>query len=105
VAEHLRGLPTVRTEFVPNADESHSPRLSVQWDEAKLNLTVAQMLEKLHAGTPAIEATNMATYRPPWKGLGVLPHNLQDGEELIVARRAREILAEAARTIDLPRSR
>ena len=26
----------------------------------------------------------MAEYRPPWKGLGVLPHNLQPGEELIV---------------------
>jgi L-seryl-tRNA(Ser) seleniumtransferase len=104
VAEHLRGLPTVHTEFVPNCDASHSPRLSVQWDEAKLNLTVAQMLEKLRAGTPAIEATNMSIYRPPWRGLGVLPHNLQDGEELIVARRVGEILTEAAGTSGLPRS-
>jgi hypothetical protein len=39
----------------------------------------------------------LADYRPPWKGLGIFPYNLQPGEELSVARRVGEILAEAAR--------
>jgi L-seryl-tRNA(Ser) seleniumtransferase len=95
VADVLTGLPTVRTEFIPNLDYSHSPRLAVQWDEHKLNLTVGQMVEKLRAGAPSIEATNMADFRPPWKGLGVFPYNLQPGEERIVARRISEILKEA----------
>jgi L-seryl-tRNA(Ser) seleniumtransferase len=97
VALGLQGLPTVHTEFIPNLDFSHSPRLSVQWDEPKLDLTVAQMVERLRAGTPPIEATNMASYQPPWKGLGVFPYNLQPGEELILARRVGEIVREAAR--------
>jgi D-glucosaminate-6-phosphate ammonia-lyase len=97
VAEKLKGLPAVHTEFIPNLDYSHSPRLSVQWDEPKLNLTVGQVVERLRAGTPSIEASNMADFRPPWKGLGIFPHNLQPGEELIVARGVGEILTEAAR--------
>jgi L-seryl-tRNA(Ser) seleniumtransferase len=97
LAEKLKGLPTVHTEFVPNGDASHSPRLSIQWDEAQLGMTTAQMVNSLRAGTPSIEATDMTKYEPPWKGLGVLPHNLQAGEELIIARRVGEILTEAAR--------
>lgn len=97
VADKLKGLPTVRTEFIPNLDYSHSPRLSVQWDEPKLGLTVGQMVEKLRAGTPCIEASDMTRYLPPWKGLGIFANNLQPGEELIVARRAGEILLDAAR--------
>jgi len=96
VADKLKGLPTVHTEFVPNGDYSHSPRLSVQWDAEKLRLTVSQMIELLRSGTPSIEASNMADYRPPWKGLGLLPHNLQPGEELIVARSIEEILTQSA---------
>jgi L-seryl-tRNA(Ser) seleniumtransferase len=103
VAAGLQRLPTVHTEFIPNQDFSHSPRLSVQWDERRLDLTVAQMVDRLRAGTPAIEATNMATYQPPWKGLGIFPYNLQPGEELVVARRVGEIVTEAARKNNLPR--
>ncbi len=97
VADHLQDVVTVSTEFIPNLDYSHSPRLSVQWDEQRLNLTVQQMVEELRAGNPSIEASDMARFRPPWKGLGIFPYNLQDGEEMIVARRVRAILQDAAR--------
>jgi len=97
VADQLKGLPTVQTELIPNLDYSHSPRLSVQWDEQQLKLTVPQMVEKLRAGSPAIETSNMAQFRPPWKGLGIFPYNLRAGEELIVAARVREILLDASR--------
>jgi L-seryl-tRNA(Ser) seleniumtransferase len=102
VAERLKGLPTVATEFVPNGDDSHSPRLSIQWDQRRLDLTVGRMVADLRAGTPSIEASDMAAYQPPWKGLGILPHNLQPGEELIVACRVGEILSEAGRKNGLP---
>jgi D-glucosaminate-6-phosphate ammonia-lyase len=96
VAEKLQGLPTLRTEFVPNGDYSHSPRLSVQWDEKALDLTVSQMVQRLRSGSPSIEASDMTQYEPPWKGLGILPHNLLPGEELIVARRIAETVTQAA---------
>jgi L-seryl-tRNA(Ser) seleniumtransferase len=97
LAEKLNGLPTVRTEFVPNGDFSHSPRLSVQWDEKELHLTISQMLEKLRGSAPSIEASDLTEYQPPYKGVGILAHNLQPGEELVVGGRIREILISAAK--------
>ena len=92
VAERLRGLPAVTTEMIPNLDYSHSPRLSVQWDEKRLGLTVAQMVVKLREGTPAIVAADMTRFQPAWKGLGIFPCQLRPGEERIVADRVRALL-------------
>jgi L-seryl-tRNA(Ser) seleniumtransferase len=92
-ARRLAGVPTVFTELITNDDYSHSPRLSVQWDEAKLGVTLDQMMERLINGEPAIVATDMTKYRPNWKrGIGIFPYNLRPGEEIIVADRVREIL-------------
>ncbi len=96
VAKRLQGLPTVISEFIPNNDYSHTPRLSVQWDEQKLGLSIEQMLEKLRHGNPSIEASDMRRFRPAWKGLGIFPYQLEPGEEILVAERVREILKEAA---------
>jgi L-seryl-tRNA(Ser) seleniumtransferase len=97
ITERLKGLPTVKTELVPNADFSHSPRLSVQWDEKGLDLTVGQMVKALRAGSPSIETSDMTEYQPPYKGLGILPHNLLPGEERIVADRVAELLTAGGR--------
>jgi len=59
------------------------------------------MLLALRAGSPSIEASDMTQYQPPWKGLGILAHNLQPGEELVVAGRVAEIVSEAARKLGL----
>ena len=96
LAVRLKGTPTVKTEYIPNNDFSHSPRLSVQWDEAKLGVTLEQMVERLRKGTPSIEASDMRRFNPPWKGLGVFPYNLRAGEELIIADRVKQILTEKA---------
>ena len=89
-------VPTVFTELITNDDYSHSPRLSVQWDEAKLGVTLDQMMERLINGEPAIVATDMTKYRPNWKrGIGIFPYNLRPGEEIIVADRVREILTDS----------
>ena len=96
LADRLRGVPTVRTEFIPNLDYSHSPRLSIQWDEAKLGITLDQMVARLRSGEPAIEASDMTKFRPAWKGLGVFPYNLKPGEEIIIADRVRQILTRKA---------
>jgi len=91
-AASLKGVPTLHTEYITNNDESHSPRLSVQWDEAKLGVTLEQMVTRLREGSPSIEASDMRFFNPPWKGLGIFPYNLKPGEELIIARRVREVL-------------
>ena len=95
VAKRLQGLPTVISEFIPNNDYSHSPRLSIQWDEAKLGLSIEEMLHQLRQGSPSIEASDMRRFRPAWKGLGIFPYQLEPGEEILVAERVKEILKEA----------
>ena len=95
VTERLRGLPTVKTELIPNLDYSHSPRLSVQWDEAELGVTLDQMVKRLRTGRPSIEASDMTKFRPQWKGLGIFPHHLQPGEEMVIAERVKQILQKA----------
>jgi L-seryl-tRNA(Ser) seleniumtransferase len=96
VAARLKGAPTVFTEYITNNDFSHSPRLSVQWDEAKLGVSLNQMVERLRGGEPSIEASDMRSFNPPWKGLGIFPYNLKPGEELIIADRIVEILGRKA---------
>jgi uncharacterized pyridoxal phosphate-dependent enzyme len=95
-AARLKGVPTVHTEFIPNLDYSHSPRLSVQWDEAKLGVTLSEMVERLREGRPSVEASDMTKFRPSWKGVGIFPYNMKPGEEIIVADRMKQILNHQA---------
>ncbi|MCC6860051.1 MAG: aminotransferase class V-fold PLP-dependent enzyme [Bryobacterales bacterium] len=92
VAAHLKDVPTVFTELTPNDDYSHSPRLSIQWDEQRLGITLSGMMQQLRDGEPGIIATDLTRYQPNWKGLGIFPYNLQPGEEMIVAKRVRDLL-------------
>jgi D-glucosaminate-6-phosphate ammonia-lyase len=96
VARRLEGLDTVFTEYATNDDYSHSPRLTVQWDENALGLSLDQVMKELEKGEPGIIATDMTKYRPAWKGVGIFPYNLRPGEEMIVADRLREILGRRA---------
>jgi uncharacterized pyridoxal phosphate-dependent enzyme len=98
VANRLKQVPGVRTEFIPNLDYSHSPRLSVQWDEVARNLTLDRMVQQLRQATPSIEASDMTKFRPAWKGLGIFPYNLKRGEEMIVADRVAEILTGSGKS-------
>ncbi|MSU72554.1 MAG: aminotransferase class V-fold PLP-dependent enzyme [Opitutus sp.] len=93
IAARLAGLPTVVTEYITNDDYSHSPRLSVQWNEARLGVTLDHLMTRLEQGDPPIIAADMTKYVPPWKrGIGIFANNLRPGEELIVADRVRAIL-------------
>jgi L-seryl-tRNA(Ser) seleniumtransferase len=94
VAARLKGAPTVFTEFITNDDFSHSPRLSVQWDEKATGVTLDDMMKRLEAGDPPIIATDMTRYVPNWKrGIGIFANNMRLGEEIIVADRVKAILA------------
>jgi L-seryl-tRNA(Ser) seleniumtransferase len=96
LAAAVKDIPTIKTEYITNNDYSHSPRLSVQWDEKKTGVSLEQMVKRLRDGSPSIEASDMRSFNPPWKGLGVFPYNLREGEEMIIARRVREILGGKA---------
>lgn len=93
VAAGMRGVPTVKTEMITNLDYSHSPRLSIQWDEAKLGMTAGQVNDRLRAGTPSIVAADMTKFRPSWPGLGIFAGCLREGEEKVIVERVRAILS------------
>ncbi|MFN7918920.1 MAG: aminotransferase class V-fold PLP-dependent enzyme [Bryobacteraceae bacterium] len=89
-------VPSVKTEFITNLDYSHSPRLSIQWDQKKLGMTPAQVNDRLKAGEPSIIAADMTKFRPSWPGLGIFAACLKPGEEKIVGERVRAILSGKA---------
>ena len=70
----------------------------MQWDESKLGLTVSEMVTQLREGEPAIVTADMTRFRPSWKGLGIFANQLRPGEDLVVAKRVRQILAEKAKS-------
>ena len=96
VARIVADVPTVKTEFITNMDYSHSPRLSIQWDEKKLGMTAADVNNKLRTTEPSIVAADMTRFRPSWPGLGIFAACLKPGEEKIVAERVRAILTGKA---------
>jgi len=99
VIEALSGLDGVRAwrEF-PFGDGQLIPHVSVTWDEEALGLTHEQVVEKLLNGEPrmAVQLINPRRY-----GFGgnrdieirIHPHTLQEGEDVTVARRLKEVLA------------
>ncbi|MGH9431283.1 MAG: aminotransferase class V-fold PLP-dependent enzyme [Terriglobia bacterium] len=98
----LQNLPTIQCQIVVPAVANHVPHLLIRYDQKRIKLAPLQVAENLRQGTPSIElnpATGLAA-----KDTG-MPTNentivvgvwmLQPGEDLIVAKRLREVLRGA----------
>ena len=90
IERSVANLPGVTTEmFVPEIANS-VPHLRIRWDFDATQLTAEQAAEALRQGEPAIEV------RPKYsEGLEVAVWMLAAGEERIVGRQIRGVLAEA----------
>lgn len=110
IAKLVETVPGVTTTIEVPEDGNSYPTLTVKWDEAKFGMTVAQCDQQLRAGEPRIEVltnTNPSLVTAVREGdpkakpqeepnlLQIVSMTLQDGEELIVGRRLREILSGA----------
>lgn len=86
----LAEIPGISTEvFVPEIANA-VPHLRVRWDYASSGLDAAQAAALLREGEPSIEV------RPGHEdGLEIAVWMLDPGDDRIVARRVREVLAEA----------
>jgi L-seryl-tRNA(Ser) seleniumtransferase len=106
IAKVVETVPGVTTKiYVPEEGNSY-PTLRVMWDEQRFGLTVAQCDEQLRSGEPRIEVlTNNnpsmvaaaregedPKHEAPKNQLEIVSMTLQSGEDLILARRLREIL-------------
>jgi len=103
IAAQLKSIPTLEaTVAVPNLAANAVPHLLLRYDQSRVKIAPLAVAEELRKGTPSIEL-NPLTGRPAGAGLQndvntivVGVWMLQPGEELIVARRLREVLAKAA---------
>ena len=112
IVKLVETVPGVTTEIkVPEGGNSY-PTVTVLWDEVAFDLTVAQCDQELRAGEPRIEvltASNPSLVPAVREGdpkntgrnrpnrLQIVSMTLEDGEELIVGRRLRQILGDARR--------
>ena len=108
IAKIVETVPGVTSEIRIPEGGNRYPTLTVKWDEDAFKFTVADCDQQLREGDPRIEvltASNPSLVpavregwqpgrKPPLRAnrLQIISMTLQDGEELIVGRRLRDIL-------------
>ena len=113
IARLVETVPGVTTEVHIPTGGNRYPTLTVNWDEERFGLTVAQCDQQLRDGEPRIEvltSKNPSLVPVVREGgpkapaaearrdkLQIVSVTLQDGEDLIVGRRLRDILNSARR--------
>jgi L-seryl-tRNA(Ser) seleniumtransferase len=102
IAKHLNSIPTVQTQiFIPEV-ANHVPHLLISYDQNRIKITGAEVMQKLRKGKPRIELNPSTGGAPASAGLPGGPNTivvgvwmLQPGENMVVAKRLREVLQEA----------
>jgi len=105
IATHLKGLPSLETDIAIPPVANHVPHLLIRYSQDKLKISPRDAMMELRRGTPSIEL-NPSTGSRTGASAGI-PADvntivvgvwmLQPGEEMIVARRLREVLEKASR--------
>jgi L-seryl-tRNA(Ser) seleniumtransferase len=103
IADHLKGISTLQTQiFVPPV-ANHVPHLLITYDLKQIKITGKGVQEKLRQGDPRIELNPSTGGGPAMEGLPSGDNTivvgvwmLQPDEDMIVARRLREVLRDAA---------
>ena len=89
IADSVQSVPGVTTEMYVPPIANHVPHLRINWDQAKVNLKVDDVIRKMREGEPSIELV------PANDVLTVGVWMLQPGEAQIVAKRLRDVLRSA----------
>jgi L-seryl-tRNA(Ser) seleniumtransferase len=99
IAKHLSTIPTVQTKvFIPEV-ANHVPHLLITYNQDRMKITGAEVMQKMREGKPRIELNPSTGGAPASAGLPGGPNTivvgvwmLQPGEDMVVAKRLREIL-------------
>jgi len=102
IAKHVSDLPTIQTQiFIPEV-ANHVPHLLITYDQNRIKITGREVKEKMREGKPRIELNPSTGGAPGSAGLPGGPNTvvvgvwmLQPGEEVVVAKRLREVLQAA----------
>jgi L-seryl-tRNA(Ser) seleniumtransferase len=103
IAAQLKNIPTMEAKIViPNVAANAVPHLLLRYDTQRIKIRPVDVMAELRKGTPSIEL-NPQTGKKPGAGLPSDENTivvgvwmLEPGEDLIVARRIKEILEKAA---------
>jgi L-seryl-tRNA(Ser) seleniumtransferase len=103
IAAQLKSIPTMEAKVViPNVAANAIPHLLLRYDTQRVKIRPSDVMVELRKGTPSIEL-NPQTGKKPGAGLPsdestivVGVWMLEPGEDLIVARRLKEVLGKAA---------
>ena len=99
IADQLKGIPGVTADYRMNSRGYADVVLS--WDKSVIPLTEPELGEKLKSGEPRIVyMTNKIIYA--FTNPTLVPSSLKDGEEVIVARRLRQVFIEEGRKAASP---
>ena len=106
IAGHLKNISTVQTQiFIPAVAANHVPHLLITYDQNRVKITGAEVMQKMREGKPRIELNPSTGGAPASAGLPggantivVGVWMMQPGEDLIVAKRLREVLQAATAT-------
>ncbi|HKV77095.1 MAG TPA: aminotransferase class V-fold PLP-dependent enzyme [Candidatus Sulfotelmatobacter sp.] len=102
IAKYLSAIPTVQTQiFVPEV-ANHVPHLLITYDQNRVKIAAAEVMQRMRTGKPRIEL-NPSTGGPPASAglpggtntIVVGVWMLQPGEDLVVAKRLREVFQGA----------
>ena len=103
IAERVKSVPSVETRITVPPVANHVPHLIITYDPNRIKLTAKEVMEKMREGTPRIQlnpATGVPSTSKGMEGgantIVVGVWMLQPGEDLVVARRLRQVLLEAA---------
>ena len=103
IASRVRDLPTVQTQIFTPPIANHVPHLLISYDQSRIKITGAEVMEALRQGTPPIELNPSTGGAPASAGLPggsnviiVGVWMMQANEDIVVGKRLREILQRAA---------
>jgi L-seryl-tRNA(Ser) seleniumtransferase len=102
IAAGVKSIPTVQSTIsTPTTVANAIPHLLIKYDRSRVKMSAIEIAAELRKGTPSIEL-NPQTGRRAGAGLASDENTivvgvwmLQPGEDLIVARRIREVLGKA----------
>jgi len=102
IAARVKALPTVETKTFLPAVANHVPHLLITYDQNRIKISAAEVVEKMRRGTPRIELNPGTGGAPASAGLPggsntiiVGVWMLQPGEDSIVANRLYEVFSAA----------
>ncbi|HVW73013.1 MAG TPA: aminotransferase class V-fold PLP-dependent enzyme [Rhizomicrobium sp.] len=102
IAAHLKDIPTLTHDVFVPAVANAVPHLVIRYDQSRVKIKPLDVAQSLRDGSPSIELNPSTGRKPVSAGLpggedtiliGVWM--LQPGEDMIVARRLREVLRKA----------